>query len=232
VLLQRQVFCRYLFLAAGSSNTTKLLLRARANGDLPALSDDLGQYWGNNGDELTAVSAMTESVGTVQGGPAAIAARDPGNTIKPVAFMHSPTTNPAAMQFQLGMSIPDRLGSLSYDPAQDTLTVNWPTDALTQSHTAYMDALQRMTQNDGGNAFSAQMMNINSSWHPCGGAVMGKVCSDHGEVYGHANLFVVDGALLPGSAAMANPSLTIAANAERIMDALIPQLIRVDTAVR
>ena len=38
------------------------------------------------------------------------------------------------------------------------------------------------------------------------------------------NLFVIDGALLPGSAATVNPSLTIAANAERIMETLVKML--------
>lgn len=147
-----------------------------------------------------------------------------GNPVKSVVFMHSPSSGSAALQFLLGMLIPDRPGSLRYDATQDTLSVNWPSDALTRSHSAYMDGLQRMALNGGGVALGAADVKINSSGHARGGAVMGKVCSDLGEVYGHANLFVVDGALLPGSAAMANPSLTIAANAERIMDALIPQL--------
>ena len=53
---------------------------------------------------------------------------------------------------------------------------------------------------------------------------MGDACDDLGQVYGYKNLFVIDGALLPGSAATVNPSLTIAANAERIMEALVPGL--------
>ena len=49
-------------------------------------------------------------------------------------------------------------------------------------------------------------------------------CDELGQLYGYRNLFVVDGSLLPGSAAAANPALTVAANAERIMEALIPGL--------
>jgi len=54
--------------------------------------------------------------------------------------------------------------------------------------------------------------------HPAGGAVLGAVCNNFGEVIGHKNLFVVDGSLIPGSAACANPSLTITALAEQSMD--------------
>lgn len=55
--------------------------------------------------------------------------------------------------------------------------------------------------------------------HPVGGVPMGAdarrgVVDDHGEAFGHPGLFVVDGAALPGPVG-ANPSLTIAALAER-----------------
>ena len=61
-------------------------------------------------------------------------------------------------------------------------------------------------------------------WHPLGGAVMGDACDEIGQLYGYRNLFVIDGSLLPGSAATVNPALTVAANAERVMEALIPSL--------
>ncbi len=55
--------------------------------------------------------------------------------------------------------------------------------------------------------------------HPLGGAPMGRhdregVCDSYGEVYGHPGLYVLDGSLLPGPVG-ANPSLTIAAVADR-----------------
>ena len=58
--------------------------------------------------------------------------------------------------------------------------------------------------------------------HPLGGAPMGRsaregVCDSHGEVFGHPGLHVLDGALLPGPVG-ANPSLTIAALADRACD--------------
>jgi cholesterol oxidase len=55
--------------------------------------------------------------------------------------------------------------------------------------------------------------------HPIGGAPSGRhpgeaVCDSFGEVFGYPGLFVVDGAAMPGPVG-ANPSLTIAAFAER-----------------
>ena len=39
------------------------------------------------------------------------------------------------------------------------------------------------------------------TFHPLGGAVIGKVCDDHGRVLGQRGLYVNDGALIPGSTA-------------------------------
>ncbi len=55
--------------------------------------------------------------------------------------------------------------------------------------------------------------------HPLGGCPMGtspttSVVDDHGEVWGYPDLFVVDGSIIPTALAV-NPSLTIAALAER-----------------
>jgi cholesterol oxidase len=50
---------------------------------------------------------------------------------------------------------------------------------------------------------------------------MGRVCDTYGRVLGYEGLFVLDGALLPGTCGCANPSLTIAAIAERAMDRIV-----------
>ncbi len=63
--------------------------------------------------------------------------------------------------------------------------------------------------------------------HPLGGAAMADdpargVVDSHGEVFGHPGLFVVDGAMMPGPVG-ANPSMTIAAMAERCSRHMIEQ---------
>ena len=60
-----------------------------------------------------------------------------------------------------------------------------------------------------------------STYHPLGGAVIGKVCDDYGRVLGQRGLYVNDGALIPGSTGCVNPSLTIAALAERNIDHIV-----------
>jgi cholesterol oxidase len=60
-----------------------------------------------------------------------------------------------------------------------------------------------------------------STWHPLGGAPMGTVCDLEGRVHGTRGLYVLDGALIPGSTAACNPSMTIAAVAERALDRIV-----------
>lgn len=63
--------------------------------------------------------------------------------------------------------------------------------------------------------------------HPLGGAVIGQATDNYGRVLGTDKLYVMDGALMPGSAGLVNPSLTIAALAERN----IAEIIRTDLAI-
>ena len=50
---------------------------------------------------------------------------------------------------------------------------------------------------------------------------MGSVCDLEGRVQGHKGLYVLDGALIPGTTAACNPSLTIAAVVERALDRIL-----------
>ena len=61
--------------------------------------------------------------------------------------------------------------------------------------------------------------------HPLGGCAMSDgpetgVVNDQGEVWGHPGLFVADASIIPGPLAV-NPSLTIAALAERVAQWMI-----------
>jgi cholesterol oxidase len=64
--------------------------------------------------------------------------------------------------------------------------------------------------------------------HPLGGCPMAVdarrgVVDDHGESFGHPGLFVADGSVMPGPVG-ANPSLTIAALAERFSVRILDRL--------
>jgi cholesterol oxidase len=63
--------------------------------------------------------------------------------------------------------------------------------------------------------------------HPLGGAPIGRhvgegVCDPYGEVFGYPGLYVLDGAAMPGPVG-ANPSLTIAALANRACETILSQ---------
>lgn len=222
VVATHVISCKYVFLAAGSIGTTKLLLRAKAARELD-INDEVGKSWGNNGDYLIARAGVRSPIGTIQGGPPSIAAFD--TTSKQLAFMHSPTQRPIPLQLHMSMSVPETLGQLSYDASTDRALIQWPYADNAPSRVAYRASMQKMAAISGGAVVGEEGFGATPTvWHPLGGAVMGKACSELGELLGQRNMFVVDGSLLPGSSAAANPSLTIAANAERIMDRLLSRL--------
>ncbi|RLT95360.1 GMC oxidoreductase [Ketobacter sp.] len=228
VVMNHLIGCEYLFMAAGSLNTTKLLLKAKALGDLRGINDAVGAHWAANGDELMARIGVTSDLGPVQGGPPSIAAWDFNNSIKPVGFMHSPANSAPGQpptQLQMAMCKPDQPGTLSYLKDSDKVFINWPMEANGYARQAHMESLQKIAAFSGGMPLPDLALGRPTMWHPLGGATMGEATDiETGELYGQPNLFVMDGALMPGSTAAANPSLTIAANAERIMANLIPRI--------
>ncbi|NND67145.1 MAG: GMC family oxidoreductase [Halioglobus sp.] len=209
----------YLFMAAGSLNTSKLLLASQRAGELSSSNDRIGKGWGTNGDELFIESRSAPLAGP-QGGPACIAAVDRGTPGYPVVYEHSPAavTN---LQIQLAMSVPDEQGELGFD-AQGNYGIRWPQDSATPSAQARDASFARLLGATGGTNISGSFSS--TIWHPLGGAVMGDACDELGQLYGYRNLFVIDSSLMPGSTASANPAFTVAANAERIMQALVPGL--------
>jgi cholesterol oxidase len=176
-----------------------------------------------------AITGVSQPLGPIQGGPPSIAAFDTVNPIKTTAYMHSPTpVAGTSAQLHMGMCIPDKTSKATYNILTDKISLNWSKSANTQSHNALMNTAQKMAVASGGTVSndpgSVADLSLLGTWHPLGGAAMGIACSNYGELYGTPNVFVVDGAAIPGSSGAANPSLTIGANAERIMDYLLTQI--------
>jgi cholesterol oxidase len=140
--------------------------------------------------------------------------------------VHSPTTQLTAaavnLQIQVAMCVPDELGSLTYDAASDRLGVVWPSAGNATAASARKASLDKLVTASGGTAYPGTVGT--TVFHALGGMPMGKACSMLGEVKGYEGLFVIDGSLIPGSTGCVNPSLTIAANAERIMDRIVSRL--------
>lgn len=222
-LLERfELEATHVFLAAGSMNSSKLLLKSQQAGELKGQNDRIGQGWGTNGDELFE-NLSTSPVGGIQGGPACAASVDLSNLDYPVTFMHSPYSKSENTQLQMSMSVSDVSGQLVYEAGRDAVRIDYPSDLQTPSAIARSNSFERLVAASGGEKVPVSIPG-NNIWHPLGGTVMDDACDHLGQLYGYKNLFVVDGSLLPGSAAAVNPALTVAANAERVMEALIKDL--------
>ncbi|WP_055711602.1 GMC oxidoreductase [Streptomyces torulosus] len=124
----------------------------------------------------------------------------------------------------MGRDVPD--GRMRLRRGQ--LDVDW----TTRTSRAYFERV-RSTMRDIAGALGGDFLDNPLWWwgnrvitvHPLGGSPMGRhpgegVCDDIGEVFGFPGLHVLDGALLPGAVG-ANPSLTIAAVADRACDQIL-----------
>ncbi|MEU7907146.1 GMC oxidoreductase [Actinoplanes sp. NPDC049118] len=240
VLAGKVLSCDYLFLAAGSLGSTSLLLTSRAHGRLPRLvSTEVGKGWANNGDFLVARLNLRKAVGYAQGGPGNVKFYDDANPYAPAAMAWEAAPIPRWLgptTAHLVTSLAPERGEIRYDPATDAGKVYWPYGAMdTSADKAGRDLVTRLwwqTEGRSGHLFNGLPtydrgtgMGLGSAntYHPLGGMVMGRATDFGGRVAGYANLFCVDGSLLPGSTCLANPSLTIAANAERCMDRFIAE---------
>ncbi|MFD3706756.1 GMC oxidoreductase [Nocardia sp. NPDC058658] len=228
-----QVVADYLFMAAGSYYTPALLVSAKAKGHLRNLNQHVGQGYGTNGDFLFNRLNNRRPYGATHGGPGVALVYDDTHergsismawqAVPPVGGidLNSLTTH-------LIITDPQHRGSIDYNSALGRAELNYPWPEGNEADLRSQWMASRFKQfADDRHGFTANGvpvwprqigMGSYSSYHGLGGMVMGKACTTDGVVHGYDNLFVVDGSLLPGSAALVNPSLTVAAFAERCMD--------------
>lgn len=213
-----------LIMAAGSLGTSRLLVRARDTGAVPDLPDELGRGWGTNGDRIYAWTSFGEDFGAEQGGPVIYGSKewaDPAaaNTVIQASLPPLGLNTRTTMLVGFGVS-PDR-GHFAYDSGSDRVRLHWPRGGDAGSYEQIDRRITAISRGLGGVTDTNRL--VNSTWHPLGGAGMGSVCDLDGRVHGQRGLYVLDGALIPGTAGACNPSMTIAAVAERAMDAITAQ---------
>jgi cholesterol oxidase len=231
VLVQKSFVCRYLFLAAGSLGTTELLLRAKANGALNRLNNRVGKTWGTNGDALS-IFITNSLTNPTQGGPATSVIEHLDNPIAPVILEQLPfPITPEGIITALGLTITKPEGYLTYNNSTQSADLFWSSNSVHNQKIAqaYQYTYQLLNQANGTTVTDSP--DFRSTAHPLGGATIGEVCNTYGRVYGYRNLFVVDGSLIPGSTACTNPSLTIAALAERCMDRFLNNTARTSLGI-
>ncbi|GAA4682423.1 GMC oxidoreductase [Gordonia humi] len=211
-----------LVMAAGSVHTTRLLLRAReANGvDLP---DGVGRGWGTNADRIYVWTDPTLDFGAVQGGPVVYGSlnwdrADTAHTVIQAAIPSFGVDVHSTMMVGYGVS--DARGAFRYDASSGDAKLHWPVDGDRRIQWGHIHPTATRIAGKGAVLTDSNRF-LNTTWHPLGGAAMGSVCDLEGRVRGQKGLYVIDGALLPGTAAACNPSMTIAAVAERALDRIV-----------
>jgi cholesterol oxidase len=215
---QKFFICQYLFLAAGSIGTTELLLRAKHNRTLRHLNNEVGKFWGTNGDAVSAIVTSGQTNPTL-GGPATAAIEDLDNPIAPLIIEQLPfPIVPQGVYTPVSLAITKPEGYLSYNAFTQSTNLFWPKNSANNQKIAQANYYTYQLLNQANATTLGRPLDFSSTAHPLGGATMGAVCNTYGKVKGYSNLFVVDGSLIPGSTACVNPSLTIAALAERCMD--------------
>ncbi|TQF66262.1 GMC family oxidoreductase [Rhodococcus spelaei] len=212
-----------LVMAAGSLNTTKLLVRSAATGQIPDMPDALGGGWGTNADRIYVWTNPVEEFGATQGGPVVYGSLnwdDPRSAHTVIQASIPSMSVDARSTMMVGFGVSEGRGRFAYDAGADEAKLHWPKDgdAVIQNGsigpTAHKIAGPASFLTDTNVLFP-------STWHALGGASMGAVCDLDGRVHGQRGLYVLDGALMPGTAGACNPSMTIAAIAERAVDNLV-----------
>jgi len=227
ILEKRNFICKFLFLAAGSTGTTSLLVRAKAKGTLPRLNKFVGQEWASNGD-FVFLRAGLPITNPGQGGPAGnVIVEDVGNPFGPVSLVEAVTPKPAVAHlppgasFYIVMGAPPALGAFRFDSATDSVILNWPASDPRLANLASAAQRTAQTLNEKNTDTATLVLDPSGTGHPLGGAALGKVCDWFGRVKRYPGLYVVDGAFIPGWTGIVNPALTIAALAERSMERII-----------
>ena len=212
-----------LVMAAGSMNTTNLLMRAAGKGAIADMPDGLGGNWGTNADRIYLWTNPGSGFGTPQGGPVVYGSRnwnDPKSAFTIIQASIPSIGVDARSTMMVGFGVSADRGRFAYDATTDNATLRWPIDGDSEIQKGHIGpAVLKIA----GTTTLTTDTNLTfpSTWHPLGGASMGSVCDLQGRVQGQKGLYVLDGALMPGNSAACNPSMTIAAVAERAMDHLV-----------
>ena len=252
--------CQYLFMGAGSIGTSKLLVRAKGKGALPRLNSQVGAGWGNNGDTFATRDAGCRTNPGEGGPATVAIHHHDNPFSPQTFIVYPEWDAPEGTLTSLGMTIPDDRGEFTYDAAADRVDLHWPgtgpgaqklLDAANHTYALLDQARDQLGGEEVYAEFSGHMncpingfpeqattnaakpvtqANGGITAHPCGGVVVGQACDNFGRVHGYDGLYVVDGALIPGSTAACNPALTIAAMAERCLDRIIAEDLAPATA--
>jgi cholesterol oxidase len=224
VLGTGELTSQLLFLAAGSVGTTTLLLSARETGELPGLDASIGTGWGTNGDAF-ALRTFSGAPGASQGAPCASTRLLETGFGVPLRVENWYATAlagaPVTVQFSVAVDMDNR-GTWTYDKTTGQVHLSdWAATKNAPSEGAAASFNQLIIDKGIAGPFPTVPGVSALTAHPLGGVPLGKATDYYGRVNGYPGMYVVDGAVMPGNTGGANPSLTIAAMAERSLDEIV-----------
>lgn len=223
--------CEYLVLGAGSIGSVELLMKAREKKLITGLQSntEIGLGWGSNGDSIVTRS-FSPIRGVVQAAPSSSLVHDNDGRL-PVsleAWYVPGVPMDIGIQGSLSMDFDmENRGRFVYDSSRDVVDLDWPkngndlaVEATRRVNNRFVNAEPKSLP---GVPLFAPDVWAGFTAHPLGGAVIGKATDRYGRVKGTEKLYVMDGALIPGSTGAVNPSLTISALVERNIEKVISE---------
>ncbi|WP_436698642.1 GMC oxidoreductase [Nocardioides sp. BYT-33-1] len=226
VVATKSVTAAKVFFAAGSVGTSKLLTKLKATGVLPALNNEIGKGWGDNGNVMCGrANHMWDPTGTLQSTIpcSGIDNWDAGGAFAEVAPL--PTGIETYASLYLSITNTTRRAEFTWNAAAGRVDLSWQTAWKQDSITMAKSIFDRINQKEG-TIYRTDLFGVYKVWqdgltyHPLGGAVLDRATDNHGRLHGYDGLYVIDGALIPGNTTV-NPFVTITALAERNIDHIV-----------
>ncbi|MGW1995783.1 GMC oxidoreductase [Embleya sp. NPDC001921] len=214
------------FFAAGSVGTSKLLVRLKATGALPALNGEIGQGWGDNGNVMCGrANHLWDPTGSLQSSipTGGIDNWNAGGAFAEVAPL--PTGIETYASFYLSITKNPNRARFSWNAATGKVELNWQSSWKQPSIDMAKTIFDKINAKEG-TIYRTDLFGTYKIWgdhltyHPLGGAVLTKATDNYGRLHGYSGLYVIDGALIPGNTSV-NPFVTITALAERNIEKII-----------
>ncbi|MBX7225443.1 MAG: GMC family oxidoreductase N-terminal domain-containing protein [Chitinophagales bacterium] len=215
--------CTHLFMNAGVAGTMDILLRAKHHNELPNLDNSLGTGWGNNGNTMVMRKNIGVNVGIKMSTAPIVAFADKQNPFGYLLAEQAPfpigveTNN---LMYLCLIETPER-GYFQYNETLKKVELMWNKSQHDIAINAAKHFINTLNDANGGSVdtffINSNGYSDNFTYHPLGGAVRNETSDGYGRLKGYKHLYCIDGSQLPGYSAGGNPSLTIAALAERSM---------------
>ncbi len=222
--------CKYLFINAGVVGTMQILLKSKHLGGLSKLNDEVGKHWGNNGNIMAMRTNLPDNVGAIQCTVPVTAYANLDNPVTPL--LAEQASFPIGMELKQLLTLaitknPER-GYFEYNPTTNNVELFFNKSQMDISRRAMEYFINKLNETCGGTLdrtwyFGGKGYGDDFTYHPLGGAVLGLASDYYGRLKGYNNLYCLDGSMLPGFSACANPALTIAAIAERNMETILAE---------